>query len=617
MSHSARETASEASFQALANCYLREVDGGVWHRAKAWQVGAGVALYDDETHVIELELPLLDATVLIGVSYRSLVGRHTLTKVHRRSRAGGSWQRLDRLSAQVLLIDAVYARQPESEQRLELLARVLESHQVMGAYLDAWLERSTEPRTFIESEQSVLLGHWLHPTPKSRQGIHAWQHPFYAPELGARFQLHFFAAHRELVQQDSIAGRPAEELSRRLATRDLDLGRAQQLAHLLGDDYCFLPLHPLQAHWLLHQKYVLELLSTERLLDVGRLGPLFTPTSSVRTVYCESEDFMLKLSLPVKITNSLRVNLQSELGDSVWVTKLLRGCKLAGDLSDLRPIEDPAYISLALPSREETGFEAIFRHNPFKSGALATGEVVHSVAALVQDPLPGRSRSELVRLVEKLARREHATIEQASRTWFDAYFHCAIDPVLRLYDGQGIALEAHQQNTLLGLTPSGKPHCAYYRDIQGVGLAESFRDRILEQVPELALQPKVFEADELVQNGLGYYLFFNQLFSVINRFGLDGLLDEEELLELIRQKLLELRGQMQGPGVAFIDVFLQSEAIPCKANLLTRVADVDELQAENELGVYCLMDNPLAVEQAASMLRLPTSAPSHRGVSVV
>ena len=50
---------------------------------------------------------------------------------------------------------------------------------------------------------------------------------------------------------------------------------------------------------------------------LGPIGALFTPTSSVRTVYSAGLSWMLKFSLSVRITNSLRVNHMSELEVSV------------------------------------------------------------------------------------------------------------------------------------------------------------------------------------------------------------------------------------------------------------------------------------------------------------
>lgn len=594
----ALQLANAASFQAFVNCYLREVDSGLWSTAADWQRASCVVLGRGEHHVVELRIDARDELIAIGVSYRSLAGRHTLTEVYRRSLYGGPWRRIDTVTALLSLVDAIYALHPDSEQRLELIARLMDSHQVMAKYLRRHLETpcpARAPASFIASEQSTLLGHWLHPTPKSRQGIHAWQHPHYVPELGARFQLHFFAAARDLVRQDSLLEVPAEELTRRLASSGPSGAGQRRAEAAVQAGYCLLPLHPLQAQWLLHQDHVRALRADARLVDLGPLGPAFTPTSSVRTLYSEDVDFMIKLSIPVKLTNSLRINLHSELGDSVWVSKLLRACGTASRFPLFRFIEDPAYITVVLPQRDgssaDTGFEVIFRSNPF--GAPRAKDEVHSIAALVQEPLDGQGPSLLAQLVRRLAAAEGCPLEEASRAWFESYFTCAIESALRLYDAHGLGLEAHQQNVLLDFTPTGRPLRCYYRDIQGVGLAEGARDQLAALVPELALQPRLFEPDAIVRDNVGYYLFCNQLCAVINRLGLDGLSSEAALLELVRGRLLGLRAELRGFGAALIEVLLEQPTIPCKANLLTRAADLDELEAENELAVYRGITNPL------------------------
>lgn len=590
-----------ASFQALANCYLREVDSGQWYPSDEWQARTGVTLSAAERYVVELVLEPSGKVLAIGVGFRSLVGRHTLTCAYSRPAHSPDWRRTDLLSTQLLLVDGVYAPTPDNPQRLELMGRLIESNQVMTAYLQHWQTQRRRAggqvpilNSFVMSERSVILGHWLHPTPKSRQGIHNWQHAHYAPEFAGQFQLHFFAVTRQLVEQYSLLDAAAEEIGRRLARFGSASARQQRVLAAIGDEYCLIPIHPLQAQWLLHQDYVQRLLANDQLIDCGRLGPDFTPTSSVRTLYCDTFELMIKVSMPVKITNSIRLNLKSELGDSVWISKLLRKCDVARRFPRLHPIEDPAYITLALDDREETGFEVIYRNNPFRQvdGDEAASSV-QSIAALVQDPLPGQDFSQLAKLVRTIAERERVTGGEAGRRWFDAYFHCSIEPTLALYDEFGVSLEAHQQNVVLEIGTGGYPTRAYYRDIQGLALAEGARAQLVAMVPELERQAKVFEDNDIVRNGFGYYVFFNQLFSVINRLALDNFADEQELVLIVRKKLIAMRQKMDRFGASFIDAMLSQAALPCKANLLTRVADMDELQAENELAVYTMIANPL------------------------
>jgi siderophore synthetase component len=258
---------------------------------------------------------------------------------------------------------------------------------------------------------------------------------------------------------------------------------------------------------------------------------------------------------------------------------------------------------LCLPHREETGFEVIFRANPF--GGSEASRHVQSIAALVQDPLPGQTASQLALIVRANAEREGLTMRDAGRRWLEAYFRCSIQSTLALYDELGVSLEAHQQNVLLEFSASGYPVRCYYRDIQGLALAEGAREQLLALVPELEGQEKVFEDNDIVRNGFGYYVFFNQLYSVINRLGLDGFLEESEQIQLVRERLIELRRKMDRFGAAFIDAMLGLPKVSCKGNLLTRAADMDELQSENELAIYTMVDNPLY--EPASDGRRPSS----------
>lgn len=586
-------TFAGASLQAFCNCYLREVNAGLWYDPALFATRFGLDARTGVRHVVELSLPCVGATLAVFVRYRSLVGRHAITEVHERSAGSRDWRKLDALTAQLRLIDEIYAKHPGSPQRLELLSRVVESHQVMARYLAHRLsggKLEAHQTSFIDSEQAVVTGHWLHPTPKSRQGMHAWQHPVYTPELNGHFRLQFFAARRELVIQESLCDSPAEALSFEIACLGLDDTR--HLDDLVAGGWCLLPVHPLQAHWLHHQPHIRMLLEENSLIALGELGPCFTPTSSVRTVYSEQLDWMLKLSIPVKLTNSLRLNLKSELGDSVWVSQLLRKCRAEEAFPGFFLLEDPAYLGLDLPGMEETGFEAIFRTNPFRDSSRH--HAVHSIAALTEDAIESTGRSRLFDLVSHLAENAGLALADAAHRWFEAYWTVAIAPVLGVYECHGIALEAHQQNVVIGFGSDGAPEASYYRDIQGVALCQSHREALVELVPELDALPKVFEPDDIVRNGLGYYLVFNHLYAIVHRFGLDGLIEEKLILRRIVDKLTTLRSTMTGPGAALIDVLLQSESLPCKANLLTRIEDRDELESECELAVYTPICNPLA-----------------------
>lgn len=598
MASIARQVADNASFQAFTNAYLKEIDKGVWHSLRGWRVRTGLEMGAQDKFVLELQLNDSGITLAIGVAFRSMVGRHKLTDIYQQRPGSMEWHGLDSISAIMLLIKEIYANpgheQGVSDQELELTARTIESHQVMTQYLEA---RHRDPAlkrlSFIDSEQSVLFGHWLHPTPKSRQGMHNWQHQHYAPELKGRFKLHFFAAKRQLVIQSSAASKSAEQIVQEIAGKEGCEAIKATVQQQIDAGNVLLAVHPLQAQWLLKQDYIQTLMDSGDVSELGALGPVFTPTSSVRTLYCDELDYMLKVSIPVKITNSMRVNMRHELDAGVTLAKLLQTSGFSEQSPCFQVIGDPAYLSLALPGREESGFELIIRDNPFdhQQGQLGIGGI-QSIAALVQEPVVEGDRSRLADIIHTLAEQQGQSLLQVSLLWFEQYLSCAIQPAISLFDKFGIALEAHQQNSLLDVT-EGFPKTYYYRDNQGFYLSKSCRHKLLEIEPDLSKCTDLFYRNEMIYDRFGYYLIINQLFSVINRFGLDQLASEETLLKIAKDKLVKMLPQMQKLGVNMIESILYRKGIPCKGNLLTRVGDVDELQAEYELAVYTQIRNPL------------------------
>ena len=605
MTSISKKIADNASYQAFVNAYIKEIDSGVWHLLPHWRSSTGLAMGKHDKYTLELQLGQSGIKLALGVAFRSIVGRHRLTAIYQQLPQSMQWQPLDSISAIMLLIREIYARAGENEvsaHELELTSRTIESHQVMAEYLATRIEDpALSSLRFIDSEQSLLFGHWLHPTPKSRQGMHQWQHEHYAPELKGQFKLHFFAAERAWVTQSSAIDLSAEDIVEHIADKETCPVIRQSIRQHLSSDKVLLAVHPLQAEWLMNQGYIQQLITRKQLLPIGPLGALFTPTSSVRTLYSQALDYMVKVSIPVKITNSMRINMSHELDAGVTLAKLLKTSGFSEENPEFQVIGDPAYLSLALPERQESGFEVIFRVNPFGQEEPDFGiGGIQSIASLVQEPIDSNLPSKLESIITQLSTCHGKSKQQVSVQWFEDYLSCAIEPAIRLFDEFGIALEAHQQNSLLDLT-RGYPQTYYYRDNQGFYLSNSIKTTLTQLEPDLIKCPELFYDDNMIYDRCGYYLIVNQLFSVINRFGLDNLVSEETLLTIARAKLEQLLLKMNTLGAGLIQSLLYRKSIPCKGNLLTRVEDVDELQAENELAVYTQINNPFYIKPRSSV----------------
>lgn len=586
---SSRQIAEAATFQSFVNCYLREVGAGipVMHRAANGPV-----------HCIELTLTRQQLMLRAEVISPSLCGAQHFGRIWSRLAGEVAWRQIERIPALHILIHETYRDIegiPTDALRgfeLELLTRLLESYQQTSHYVATAAPFQADEDDFIAAEQSLVFGHWLHPTPKSRQGMTFWQQKTYSPELRGHFRLHYFAAKSQNVRHASARPLQTPEIVHSL------LGHGVNALDIGSDEY-LLPMHPLQAEALLLDPEIQAMQRAGTLRHLGPAGSPFTATSSVRTVYSADAEWMLKFSLPVRITNSLRLNRRQELEAGIAMAKLIDRIGFSERSQNFRIIQDPAYITLDLPGRSESGFEVILRENPFTAGK---GKGIVTVAALTADPLP-TERSRLEHLVRRIAARDQDSVESVSLAWFEKYLACAVEPLIELYDEHGVALEAHQQNSLLDVS-TGYPAVSYYRDNQGFYLSERYRGAITRHVPETDAIGSLYFPESEIRDRFAYYLIVNQAFSVISRMGHDELCDEAHLLRMLRSHLESCAQKMNRAGRDFARQLLDLPTIASKANLSTRLLDVDELQLDHPAALYRPVPNPL---QAAAVILPRTS----------
>ncbi|WP_416967496.1 IucA/IucC family protein [Streptomyces sp. 4F14] len=492
----------------------------------------------------------------------------------------------------------------------DLVTRVADSLRRATLFLTARRAPSSTdtPDLFLAAEQSLLLGHPLHPTPKSREGLTDVETLLYSPESHGAFPLHWLAVAPSVLATDSAwteSGRPvrAQDLTARLAGPGLPL----------PEGYAALPLHPWQFREARHRPEVAALLDAGLLKDLGTYGPPWHPTSSVRTVHRSGAPAMLKLSLALRITNSRRENLRKELHRGVEVHRLLRtglarGWHAAHPHFDI--VRDPAWLAVDdREGRPVTGLDVVIRHNPF-----APSDDVSCVAGLVSprphtpghlpgarrpvtDPSPDllSFRSRLATLVDRLAARSARPRGAVAVEWFLRYLEHVVRPVLWLDGEAGIALEAHQQNTLLLLDSEGWPAGGRYRDNQGYYFRESHRARLDARLPGIGGSSDTFVSDEVTDERFAYYLGINNVFGLIGAFGSERLVDERLLLASFRRFLeMAAAGPRRMRG-SLPSRLLDSPVLRCKANLLTRVHGLDELVGPVDTqSVYVTFANPLA-----------------------
>jgi len=463
---------------------------------------------------------------------------------------------------------------------------------------------------FLDAEQALLLGHPFHPTPKSREGLGDPDSPAaaaFSPELRGAFHPHWFAVDEELAAQDSALDRPADILLGGLRGQALPAGRV------------LLPVHPWQAREVTQRPEVAALIETGALLDLGpcRESEPWYPTSSLRTVHQPGAPFMLKLSLGVRITNSRRENLRKELLRGTEVHRLLaagladrwRAAQHELGTGGFDIVRDPAWLAVDVPGLR--GLDVVLRDNAFgphdrtlclaglvaerpwedPAGAATVGSVRdrgNGTTAVGGRPAPSR----LGGLIGALARRSARPAGAVAVEWFLRYLDRVVLPMLWLDGRAGIALEAHQQNTLVLIDADGWPAGGRYRDNQGYYFRASHAAELDALLPGVGRESDTFVPDEIADERFAYYLGINHILGLVGALGSQGLADEEVLLAALRRFL---GTAARSTGSALPALLLDGGPLRCKANLLTRVHGLDELVGPVATqSVYVSVRNPVA-----------------------
>ncbi|WP_078861458.1 IucA/IucC family protein [Streptomyces sp. NRRL F-5650] len=555
--------------------------------------------------LLRVPLPACGTALTVPVRYWSPTGLHRFGPP-RLAGAPASAPPVDAVTLAALLVrETAGAAGPEGP---DLVARVADSVRRTAVFLR---ERAEPPPDgpgarrrgaqdpggtdlFLAAEQALVLGHPLHPTPKSRAGLTEAEARRYSPELRGSFPLHWLAVDPRALSTDSAwteRGRPvpAPRLTARLAAD----GPAPP------EGYALLPLHPWQFRAVLHRPEVTALLDAGLVRDLGAHGTAWHPTSSVRTVHRTGAPAMLKLSLALHITNSRRENLRKELHRGVEVHRLLRR-GLSRQWKAAHPgfdvVRDPAWLAVdAADGMPVRGLDVVVRHNPFRPSDDVS--CVASLAAVrpharTADGTAARSR--LAECVTRLAARTGRPRGAVAVEWFLRYLHHVVRPVLWLDAHTGIALEAHQQNTLVLLDAEGWPSGGRYRDNQGYYFRESRRAELEARLPGIGEHSDTFVADDVTDERFAYYLAVNNVFGLVGAFGSQGLADEGTLLAAFRRFLAGLAAGPAPLGGPLPARLLDSPVLRCKANLLTRVHGLDELVGPVDTqSVYVTVANPL------------------------
>ena len=544
----ARALVSRRVAETLLNCYCREIAGpegqvsvGPRFGHNDWPEGLRRAARGGQ--VLHVLLPRVPARVLGVVTHASVTGNYrylsnVYVKVPGRPWVLTNWRTL----AALLIQDLAHAH--GTAFNAELLAQIQDSVRVQTAILGFFHPPQAKAgwEAYLASEQGLTFGHAFHPAPKSRLGFTADDLACYSPEAGARFKLHWFAVHRDCLREDALAAPCAWLLK-------------DTLPPACDADYAPIPVHPWQARWLIRHPLVRKAFDDGRLTDLGKSGPVYFATSSIRTLTRPGGRYFLKLSLHVRVTNCVRKNTHYELEGALKVTRILQGLRaeFTACFPCLRVLAEPAWRCVDLGEADTE----------------LNKEVLEGFGLILREGLDFNDSTPLL-AGALLSEPESGFAPSNAEAWFDAYVGLLLPPVLHSYFAHGIVFEPHLQNVLVRVR-GDQPVGIVLRDFEGVKLLpEYFPGYRLADVSPRAREALWYDAAH-GWNRVAYCLFVNNFCEAVTSLARGDTTLERRLWGVVRHHLRRYQAEFGDPlSARKVNALLSGEPWPAKANLLNR-----------------------------------------------
>lgn len=555
-----------AGLTALLNCYIREfaLPAQTLYLNPAKPIPLSLTSRMIGGEVLVLKLGQTGATQLaIRAKRWSLLGRGDFTGAIYLKQFGRAWRTISAFSAIALLIEEM-ANQTSQHSLTELLEQIKNSIQVTRLFLSHQPQEKGQP-SYLHSEESLLWGHPMHPSPKSRQGVNQAALLACSPEVSARFPLYWFSIAPNLL---NLSGEP----------------KVLKVFTILKGAHCY-PCHPWEVDHIVSSPLFQRAQAAGLIKPIGLSGPLFAATSSVRTLYRADLPYYLKCSIHVRLTNCIRKNAWYELESAVALNTLLAPvfAKLEADSPGFYIMREPAATSLDFSAIATDNEAEAVRHLQECFGILFrenfSGEEPWLAAALFA--LDSEDTSPLSAIVQCMSQQGAFSIEQASILWFSRYLDILLPGILGAFFNEGIIFEPHLQNILVTLEDN-LPVTVRVRDLEGTKLTtEKWTKAALKTMSARARQSVWYNRDQGFCR-VAYCLFVNHLSEVMFRLAVGNRSLEQRLWDVLATRLAQWQAE---PEIAHL---LAGGPLPSKNNLKTRLLKHADKHAD-----YTLLNHPM------------------------
>lgn len=568
---SERDMAEFAGLTALLNCYIREFahPAGYVRIVRKGNIPLSFASGMVTGDVVLIELRASeDSLFAIRAQRWSLLGRGDFTGAPFIKQSGHPWRPVRCSEAIAFLVNDM-VKQTGKLPDPELMDQIKNSIQVTTSFLEHCPVTGGWHNCYIDSEQSLLWGHPMHPSPKSRQGVTSEELLACSPEVASYFPLFWFRTDPSLLQ---VRG---------------DESIMPMLNELNGDN-CY-PCHPWEVLHITRSPLYLRAVNAGLIVPLGLAGPEFSATSSVRTLYREDLPFYLKLSIHVRLTNCVRKNAWYELESAVVLSEVLESAflRLEAASPGFHVMREPAASSLDFSVVAKANEISEVRHLQECFGILyrrnispeSTKKIPLLAATLFA--LDRYGNSPLKACIQQLSTAQNLSYCDASLLWLDHYLKVLLPGVLNAFFTEGIVFEPHLQNVLLSME-NHLPTQIWVRDLEGTKLIkENWPDSSLTAMSDRARE-SVWYSREQGWRRVAYCLLINHLSEVLFRLADGDRFFEQQLWDCLALRLLYWKAEPEIVGI------LGGTAIPSKNNLKTRL-----LQKADKHADYTMIQHPM------------------------
>ena len=259
--------ANRLAIQHFVNAYTQETGKGhLLHKNK--QTPAQQAFSQGLT-LLSIPINSIHAQCDFPLAYVSRVGRHRLADLPQII-IQGQIKTFSPVAIVGLLLEELVSESSLPLDAASLVEKWIQSRDALQQFL-AQREHDFDDlikagQSFIETEQALILGHSMHPAPKSRTGFVHEDWLKFSPEHKGKTQLHYWLVHQDYIAEgsatdESISRQLKDALQWYLSEHDLSLLKTHT-------EYKLLPLHPWQARYLQSKPWFERLKQTGQLLDL-------------------------------------------------------------------------------------------------------------------------------------------------------------------------------------------------------------------------------------------------------------------------------------------------------------------------------------------------------------